>query len=138
MNNEVLAKNVAYVRRRLFCRQNDFAKECGINPGNFSKAMSGKLPFSEQMLMNIAKVAGTTYEELISEDFISKCKKGGDTGRLIERSPETKNLNADAMRMTQLEKENEMLKAQIEKQETEIKFYRNLLLQEKGEKERSV
>lgn len=131
MNNEVLARNVAHIRRGMCLGQNEFAKECGINPGNFSKAMSGKNPFSEQMLMNIAKVAGTSFEDLVSEDFVSKYKKDGGTAEQMEQSSAT---DATVSRVMQLEKENEMLKAQIEKQGEEILFYRRLLLERKEAK----
>ena len=133
MNNEILVKNVAYVRRKMCLGQNEFAKECDINPGNFSRAMTGKKPFSEQMLMNIARVGGITYEELTSENFITKRKKGSGTERTKKppRQQTTTPMPVPA-EMAQLKKENEMLKAQIERQEEEIQFYRSLLLRQKN------
>lgn len=49
--------------------QNDFAEKCKINPGNFSKAVNGHIPFSERALMRIAAVGEVSYDQLVNGDL---------------------------------------------------------------------
>lgn len=138
MNNVI--KNITCIRRRLCMGQNEFAKECGINPGNFSKAVNGHVPFSERMLMRIATVGEVSYDQLVNGDLsrlpVIKEQGAKDETEGKPLGGSCKTVGDDtANELAGLKKENEMLKAQIEKQGEEIQFYRRLLLDQKGTKE---
>ncbi len=145
MNNETVAKNITYIRRSLCMGQNDIAKRCKINPGNFCRAMNGRTNFTEKMLMNIASFAGITYDQLTNEDFsVSqpnlrqiKGENESDSFEVTVEATERKEEqeNECSQEVAELRKENELLKAQIEKQSEEILFYRRFLLDKNGQKE---
>ena len=65
-DNEDIKVRINKLRRDKALSMNKFAKECGIDQGNLSKALRGKGGLSEVVLMKIAKSMKVSFEWLTS------------------------------------------------------------------------
>ena len=65
-DNAVIKVRINKLRRDKALSMNKFAKECGIDQGNLSKALRGKGGLSEVVLMKIAKSMKVSFEWLTS------------------------------------------------------------------------
>lgn len=65
-DNEDIKVRINKLRRDRALSMNKFAKECGIDQGNLSKALRGKGGLSEVVLMKIAKSMKVSFEWLTS------------------------------------------------------------------------
>ena len=65
-DNEDIKVRINKLRRDKALSMNKFAKECGIDQGNLSKALRGKGGLSEVVLMKIAKSMKGSFEWLTS------------------------------------------------------------------------
>lgn len=63
-NNEEIVKRVEKLRINSAMTNNQFANYCGVDQGNLSKARSGKMGYSELVLMRIAQAMKVSFEWL--------------------------------------------------------------------------
>lgn len=64
--DESIKKRIEVLRRKRGVTASRFAKECGVDQGNFSRALNGKGGFSEVVLMKIAKATNVTFDWLLT------------------------------------------------------------------------
>lgn len=64
--DESIRKRIEVLRRKRGVTASRFAKECGVDQGNFSRALNGKGGFSEVVLMKIAKATNVTFDWLLT------------------------------------------------------------------------
>lgn len=63
-NDEEIVKRVEQLRIDSAMTNNQFANYCGVDQGNLSKARSGKMGYSELVLMKIARAMKVSFEWL--------------------------------------------------------------------------
>lgn len=63
-NDKEIVKRVEQLRCNSAMTNNQFANFCGVDQGNLSKARSGKMGYSELVLMRIAKAMKVSFEWL--------------------------------------------------------------------------
>lgn len=134
MDNKAIAKRIEYLyqNKTNLKSQRQLADICHIDAGNFNRMMNGKKSFPVGIIKKVANGLGVTYAQLVGDEPID------DTS-----IPQTMNVTQDTSAAqtkdyTELQKENEVMRKELEvikeritKQEEEIMFYRNLLMQGK-------
>lgn len=135
MDNQAIAKRIEYLfqNRTNFKSQRQLADICHIDAGNFNRMMNGKKSFSVGIIKKVANGLGVTYAQLVGDEPID----GTSIPQPIDIAQDTS--AAQTKDYTELQKENEVMRKELEaikeriaKQEEEIMFYRNLLMQGKN------
>lgn len=136
MDNQAITKRIEYLyqNRTNLKSQRQLAEKCHLDAANFNRMMNGKRAFSVGVIKKVANGLGVTYAQLVGDEPIDDINIPQTIDNVTQDPSATQTKD-----YTELQKENEVMRKELEaikeriaKQEEEILFYRNLLMQGKN------
>lgn len=134
MDNDGIRERLEKVKEVKGITTNRLAKESGVDSGNLSRGLSGKIAISRNVCEKIARAWDVSVDWLVSGMGEMCCLPAEEGDAFLNQIDKERGVNCsldDYIEMkgelTALRTEVESLKSIIKKQDAEIDFYRSLL-----------
>lgn len=134
MDNDGIRERLEKVKEVKGITTNRLAKESGVDSGNLSRGLSGKIAISRNVCEKIAKAWDVSVDWLVSGMGEMCCLPAEKGDAFLNQIDKERGVNCSLDdyieikgELTALRTEVESLKSIIKKQDAEIDFYRSLL-----------